>query len=116
MQSTGSKSKRSRKIAEESAADLSQIPAAAAEETANIRRKISTPKAAAESTPAAKQHRGAAKKAPAAVAASPFPAAKPIGHADIATLAYSYWENRGYQGGSPEEDWFRAEKQLLLQR
>jgi hypothetical protein len=115
MQSPGTKSKRSRKIAEESAADLSQIPVAA-EETANIRRKTSTPKAAAESTPAAKQHRGAAKKAPAAVAASPFPAAKPIGHADIATLAYSYWENRGYQGGSPEEDWFRAEKQLLSQR
>jgi hypothetical protein len=30
----------------------------------------------------------------------------------IAALAYSYWEARGYQGGSSEEDWFRAEKEL----
>lgn len=31
---------------------------------------------------------------------------------EIARLAYSYWEARGGQGGSPEEDWFRAERQL----
>ena len=31
---------------------------------------------------------------------------------EIARLAYSYWEARGYQGGSPEEDWLRAEQQL----
>lgn len=30
----------------------------------------------------------------------------------IAFLAYSYWEARGYQGGSPEEDWLRAEREL----
>lgn len=30
----------------------------------------------------------------------------------IARLAYSYWEERGYQGGSPEEDWLRAEREL----
>jgi hypothetical protein len=30
----------------------------------------------------------------------------------IAALAYSYWEARGYQGGSSEEDWFRAEREL----
>jgi len=30
----------------------------------------------------------------------------------IAKLAYSYWEARGYQGGSPEEDWLRAEQEL----
>ena len=33
-------------------------------------------------------------------------------HAEIAVLAYSYWEARGCQGGSPEEDWFRAEREL----
>jgi Protein of unknown function (DUF2934) len=27
----------------------------------------------------------------------------------IAKLAYSYWEARGRKGGSPEEDWLRAE-------
>ena len=30
----------------------------------------------------------------------------------IARLAYSYWEARGRQGGSAEEDWFRAEREL----
>lgn len=31
---------------------------------------------------------------------------------DVARLAYSYWEARGCEGGSPEEDWLRAEQQL----
>lgn len=31
---------------------------------------------------------------------------------EIATLAFSYWESRGYHGGSPEDDWFRAETEL----
>jgi hypothetical protein len=31
---------------------------------------------------------------------------------EIARLAYSYWEARGCQGGSPEEDWVRAEQEL----
>jgi len=31
---------------------------------------------------------------------------------EIAALAYTYWEARGYQGGCPEEDWLRAESEL----
>jgi hypothetical protein len=31
---------------------------------------------------------------------------------EIAELAYSYWEARGGQGGSPWDDWFRAEREL----
>ena len=31
---------------------------------------------------------------------------------EIALLAYLYWEARGCQGGSPEEDWLRAEQEL----
>jgi hypothetical protein len=31
---------------------------------------------------------------------------------EIASLAYLYWEARGCQGGSPEEDWIRAEREL----
>ena len=34
----------------------------------------------------------------------------------IAELAYSYWEARGGQGGSPWEDWFRAERELKRNR
>jgi hypothetical protein len=30
----------------------------------------------------------------------------------IARLAYSYWAARGYIGGSAEEDWLRAEREL----
>jgi DUF2934 family protein len=33
-------------------------------------------------------------------------------HQEIAALAYTFWAGRGYQGGSPEEDWGRAEKEL----
>ncbi len=35
---------------------------------------------------------------------------------DIAVLAYSYWEARGIQGGSPEEDWLRAEQEMRSRR
>jgi hypothetical protein len=31
---------------------------------------------------------------------------------EVAQLAYLYWEARGCQGGSPEEDWLRAEIEL----
>lgn len=31
---------------------------------------------------------------------------------EIAKLAYSYWEARGCEGGSQEEDWLRAEQEL----
>lgn len=33
-------------------------------------------------------------------------------HEEIAQLAYSYWQARGCQGGSAEEDWLRAEQAL----
>jgi len=35
---------------------------------------------------------------------------------EIAILAYSYWEARGQQGGSPEEDWVRAEQEYRHRR
>jgi hypothetical protein len=40
------------------------------------------------------------------------PAEKVIDREDIARLAYSYWEARGFTGGSAEEDWLRAEEEL----
>jgi len=33
----------------------------------------------------------------------------------VALLAYRYWEERGRRGGSPEEDWYRAEREILGQ-
>ena len=44
------------------------------------------------------------------------PVAQPvvaISHDAVARLAYSYWESRGRQDGSSEQDWFRAESELL---
>ena len=35
---------------------------------------------------------------------------------EIARLAYSYYETRGAQDGSPEDDWFRAEREVLGRR
>ena len=35
-----------------------------------------------------------------------------IEHEEIARLAYSHWEARGCPYGSPEADWFRAEREL----
>jgi hypothetical protein len=32
---------------------------------------------------------------------------------EISELAYELWVERGYPMGSPDEDWFRAEQQLL---
>lgn len=43
--------------------------------------------------------------------AAPTPVNTPSFDA-IAQLAYSYWEARGYQGGSCEQDWLRAENEL----
>jgi hypothetical protein len=35
-------------------------------------------------------------------------------HDEIAALAYTYWLGRGCQGGSPELDWQRAERELRV--
>jgi hypothetical protein len=33
-------------------------------------------------------------------------------HADTEKLAYEFWQERGCPEGSPDEDWFRATKEL----
>jgi hypothetical protein len=35
---------------------------------------------------------------------------------EVAQLAYHYWEARGRPLSSPEEDWFRAEQDILMER
>jgi hypothetical protein len=37
-------------------------------------------------------------------------------HHEIAERAYSYWEARGREGGSAEEDWLRAIRELTEER
>ena len=72
------------------------------------------------SAPVSTRHKKATAKrvkrtAPAAEAAAPVTqpiTETPSREQQIAALAYSYWEARGYQGGSSEEDWLRAEFEL----
>ena len=54
---------------------------------------------------------GKPSKAPVAAAVSTEPTFD-----QIARLAYTMWEARGCQGGSPEEDWHAAEQQLRARR
>lgn len=54
-----------------------------------------------------------AQPAEAPVVAGGAPETQPvIPHEEIQRLAYFYWLERGGQGGSPEDDWFRAEAEL----
>ncbi len=56
-------------------------------------------------------------RAPAPQDMSSEPRRKPTAERDeIASLAYSYWESRGRQGGSAEDDWLRAERELRRRR
>ena len=50
--------------------------------------------------------------APQSDAVAPAPVVVDTSYDEIARLAYSYWAGRGFQGGCPEEDWFRAEEEL----
>jgi len=86
-------------------------PAAAAP----ARHKTSVPKrvarpAVVELSDAPWSEPEALSAAPAAAAAAPAESF----HDAVARLAYSYWEARGYQGGSPEADWLRAEQELRV--
>jgi hypothetical protein len=70
------------------------------------RASAATPKASAAT------HKRATKKTVETALASAKPTLE-ISHTEIARVAYSFWEARGYQPGNPEEDWLCAERQLL---
>jgi hypothetical protein len=57
----------------------------------------------------AKPRKTTAKKVKVAAAAKPMMPS----HEEIERLARSYWAARGYQDGSAEQDWLRAEQELL---
>lgn len=59
------------------------------------------------------------KKANKQASISSLPASPPLpspDHEEIARLAYSYWEARGSQDGSAQDDWLRAEQEIRSQR
>jgi hypothetical protein len=62
-----------------------------------------------KATTPAKPRKTTAKKAAAAPPSAP---AMPT-REEIEKLARAYWEQRGYQDGFAEQDWLRAEQELL---
>jgi Protein of unknown function (DUF2934) len=78
-----------------------------ARKTTSTSEKISTRTKPPSTTVPVKRH----KKAELQAAAAESP--RPLAHEDVARLAFSYWEHRGRQHGSPEADWARAEQELL---
>jgi hypothetical protein len=59
------------------------------------------------------------KHKPTAAPAAPLTAEavfQPPTHEEISVRAYLLAETRGFQNGSPEDDWFCAEKELLAER
>jgi hypothetical protein len=45
-------------------------------------------------------------------AVTAFISERQLSHEEIARVAYSLWEARGFQHGNAEEDWRRAEEHL----
>jgi Protein of unknown function (DUF2934) len=37
-------------------------------------------------------------------------------HEDVAALAYAQWQEKNYPEGTHEEDWLRAEQELIAHR
>ena len=82
--------------------------------SAEVKKKRSTPAAAKPKTPAAATHKRSAARTSDVPVVTPVAAAPALPtHEEIARLAYLYAEARGFAGGSPEDDWFRAERELL---
>jgi hypothetical protein len=100
-----------KKSADQQAFSAETAPATARTPRANTvthKHKKATPVAqSAEAQPVAEPVQPPAADVKPAVAPS---------HEEIAILAYHYWELRGCPFGSPEEDWFRAERELLSAR
>jgi len=113
---------RKKKTVEESVTESGRTTSAvgvAASSPAGKRSAAASPRkkaAAAAAKPRTRRAKAAAVAQPApANGNSPFPEAVSL-REQIALLAYSYWEARGRQGGSPQEDWIRAEREILSQQ
>jgi hypothetical protein len=46
------------------------------------------------------------------VDSAPLDSFESLNHEDIARLAFALWEDRGCPQGSPNDDWFQAEREL----
>jgi len=98
--------KKTQEAAGVASSDLKTAAAGATPEPLPRKRSANTKTAAATHKHATKKSTHLSETAPTAV---------PVIHHDaVAQLAYSYWEARGRHGGSQEEDWLRAERELFV--
>ena len=89
--------------------EVAAAPAPALEPKPARKRTAAAPKVAK----AAPHKHTRSRKVEESTETSPVAVTLVVTHDDIAVLAYSYWEARGCTGGSAEEDWLRAERELL---
>jgi hypothetical protein len=99
----------SKRVKEKDVVVSAAVPARHKPATTKRDKRTAPVAAAAAEAPATKAP--AIQPVPVAAATRPVPVAP--SQEKIASLAYSYWVARGYQGGSPEADWLRAEQELL---
>ena len=81
---------------------ISSDPIGAAAAGSPAKRRASRTKESVSETPSSNSAAGTATEA--------------IDRQAIARLAYSYWVARGFNGGSAEEDWLRAEREIRTGR
>jgi hypothetical protein len=89
--------------------EISSAPSSPAPRTETPKAKSTTKRATTTKHAKAKVMPAAETKVPdATVVAAPVT----MNRDEVAKVAYLYWEARGYRGGSPEEDWVRAEHEV----
>ena len=76
-------------------------------------RKAAAPKPKTVTSKTAHKHHTKTNVEAVVEAATQAPVATVVTRDEIALLAYKYWEARGRQDGLPEQDWLRAERELL---
>lgn len=94
-------------MAKRKSVDAAETVPGVAEPTKPVRKAAAKPK----STGAVHKHHS--KKSNEPLTETPMAKAAVVTQEAIAQLAYSYWQTRGFESGSPEQDWLRAEQELL---
>jgi len=118
-------SKKPRKIADSTASAALESPggveikpkprtskSSAAKTTEVVRTETPTHHHKLSAAPVAEALAAVSESSSTGLSSTPPDLQRTITHQEIAELAHSLWSSRGHSHGSPEDDWFRAERQL----